>query len=382
VRKSTKQAATACPHRPPCPGCPSFGRTGLAPEPHDTLVRLAERTGAALLPLVASPRLAFRHRARLAVRGRTSSPKIGIFQRGSHRIADVPRCPIHHPLVNRVALAVRDSLRVTGTPPYADAPHCGLLRYVQIVVERASHRAQVVLVANDVAPAAALPLAERLRSTLEDDLHSLWWNGNPARTNTILGPHWQCLHGGEAVRETLGGAAVFFPPGAFGQANLPIADALVAAVHARVPTGARVAELYAGTGAFGLGLLQRGATVAFNEISAHGLRGLRLGLDALADAPRARGSMHAGPAAEHADLTAGADVVIADPPRKGLDAGVVEALGRRPPRRLLLVSCDAAALERDVLQLAARGLSLQALQPFEMFPYTAHAETLAVLEPR
>jgi tRNA/tmRNA/rRNA uracil-C5-methylase (TrmA/RlmC/RlmD family) len=344
-------------------------------------VRLADHTGATFLPLVVSPRLAFRHRARLAVRGRAASPKIGIFQRGSHRIADVPRCPIHHPLVNRVARAVREALRATGTPPYAEAPHRGLLRYVQIVVERASNRAQVVVVANDVAPASALPLAERLRSILENDLHSLWWNGNPARTNTILGPHWQCLHGAEAVRETLGGAAVFFPPGAFGQANLPVADALVAAVHVRVPAGVRVAELYAGTGAFGLGLLQRGATVAFNEIGEHGLRGLRLGLDALAAEHRARGSVHAGPATEHAHLTAGADVVIADPPRKGLDAGVVEALGRRPPPRLLLVSCDTAALERDVRQLAARGLTLRVLQPFEMFPYTAHAETLAVLEP-
>jgi 23S rRNA (uracil1939-C5)-methyltransferase len=381
VPKSTQQSVIACPHRPPCPGCPNFGRSGLAPASQHTLARLAARFGLTLAPLVASPRLGFRHRARLAVRGRATSPKIGIFQRGSHRLADVPRCPIHHPLVNRVALAVRDAIRASGARPYADAPHRGLVRYVQIVVERASERAQVVLVANDVEAAATLPLAERLRTVLGDDLHSLWWNGNPARTNTILGPHWQRLHGPEAVCETLGGAAVFFPPGAFGQANLLVADDLVAAVHARVSAGARVAELYAGTGAFGLGLLARGATVAFNEVSEHGLHGLRLGLDAVGHQARDRASIHAGPAGEHADLIAEADVVIADPPRRGLDAPVTAALRRRPPARLLLVSCDALALERDVLHLASHGLALRSLQPFEMFPYTTHVETLALLEP-
>jgi 23S rRNA (uracil1939-C5)-methyltransferase len=315
------------------------------------------------------------------VRGRAASPKIGIFQRGSHRIADIPRCPIHHPLVNRVALALRDAVRSTGTPPYADAPHRGLVRYVQIVVERASERAQVVLVANDVDAETTRPLAERVTTLLGDTLHSLWWKGNPARTNTILGPAWQRLHGPAAVRETLGGAAVFFPPGAFGQTILAIADALVAAVHAHVPDGARVTELYAGTGAIGLGLLARGCAVAFNEIGEHGLLGLQLGLDVIPPEALARASVHAGAATDHSDLIGQADVVIAAPPRKGLDPPVTEALGRQPPGRLLLVSCDADALERDVVRLAALGLRLRALQPFEMFPYTTHVETLAVLEP-
>jgi len=380
VPKSTNVPAIACPHRPPCPGCPHFGRSGLAPASHAVLARLADRTGAVLAPLVPSPPLAFRHRARLAVRGRSASPKIGIFQRGSHRIADVPRCPIHHPLVNRVAGAIRDAVRRTATAPYAEGPHRGLLRYVQIVVERASERAQVVLVANDADPAPSAPLAERLRAAAGGELHSLWWNGNPTRTNTILGPHWHRFDGPEAVRESLGGVPVFFPPGAFGQANLAVADALVEAVQAEVPPGARVAELYAGTGAFGLGLLARGATVAFNEVSEHGLHGLRLGLAARTPAEQARARINAGPAAAHVGLIDGAEVVIADPPRRGLDAPVVEALARRPPRRLLLVSCDLGALERDVLALAAAGLAPRELRPFDMFPYTAHAETLAVLE--
>src|SRR5262249_37471499 len=123
-----------------------------------------------------------RHRARL--------PKIGIFQEGSHRVVDTPHCLVHHPLVNEVATATKAALRRTGVSPYADRPHRGMLRYLQVVVERRSASPQVVLVANDESPDALEPVAREIERALGARLHSLWWNGNPARTHTILRPAW------------------------------------------------------------------------------------------------------------------------------------------------------------------------------------------------
>jgi tRNA/tmRNA/rRNA uracil-C5-methylase (TrmA/RlmC/RlmD family) len=140
--------------------------------------------------------LGYRHRARLAVRGRARSPKVGIFQEASHRIVDIPRCLVHHPLVNRVAAAVKQALRESDTAPYAEGPHRGLLRYVQVVVERASQKAQLVLVANAESAECCLPAAEVIRRELGEELHSLWWNGNTERSNTILGPRWHLRSGG------------------------------------------------------------------------------------------------------------------------------------------------------------------------------------------
>src|SRR4029077_18833517 len=165
-----------------------------------------------------------------AVRGRPASPKIGIFQEGSHRVVDIPRCLVHHPLVNEVAAVTKEAARRMGVVPYADRSHRGMLRYLQIVVERRTGRVQVVVVANDETPDALAPLAGAIERALGARLHSLWWNGNPARTNTILGPSWHCWAGAEAVREELGGAEVFFPPGAFGQSNLPLFGEIVAQV--------------------------------------------------------------------------------------------------------------------------------------------------------
>ena len=241
-----------CTHRPTCPGCPRYGEEGPPPRAFERLVALARELGAPAPTAQAGDASGYRHRARLMVRGRPGAPKIGLFQEGSHRIADTPRCPIHHPLINRVAGAVRSSLRKRGIPPYADAPHRGVVRALQVVVERSSQSAQVVLVENAEAPVAAGDVLVDLQEELGDSLHSLFWNGNPDRTNTVLGPHWERLAGPETVVEALLGARVHFPPDAFGQSNLPLADRMLERIASWVPVDADIAELYAGCGAIGL----------------------------------------------------------------------------------------------------------------------------------
>ncbi|MBI5503943.1 MAG: class I SAM-dependent RNA methyltransferase [Deltaproteobacteria bacterium] len=371
----------ACSHRPPCPGCPRYGEGGVAVGALGVLRELACSSGALLDPVVEGARESFRVRARLAVRGRASSPKIGIFQQDSHRIVDVPSCVIHHPRINETVRVLKDCIRDAGVAPYVDASHRGLLRYLQVVVERGSGAVQVVLVCNDAVAESVLPLADCLTDRLGPRLHSLWWNGNPERTNVIFGPHWQRLSGPEALRERIGGAAVFFPPGAFGQSNLDLADRIVAAVHGLVPDGAVVAEAYAGCGSFGLGLLARAREVRLNEDNPHGLRGLELGLAERPAHERAKARVLAGDASACAAMFDGADVALVDPPRRGLDAAVLETIMAARPRLLIYVSCGPSSLSRDCQRLLADGaLRLRRLTPFALFPYTEHVETLALFE--
>lgn len=379
MRKSTQPVAS-CPHRPPCPGCPRFGTSGLAAEAFAALAALARDAGLEpSLPVEGAP-FGYRMRARLAVRGRAASPKIGLFQEGSHRITDIPRCPIHHPLVNDVAAAVRRAIRATGAPPFADRSNRGLVRYLQVVVERPSQRAQVVVVGNSDDPEPLRPLLAALADDLGVRLQSLWWNGQPARSNAILGPHWLKVLGADAVHERLGGADVFFPPGAFGQANLDLAERMVAQVAAWVPDGAHVVEFHAGCGATGLGLAARVRHLAFNEVSPAALEGLERGRAALAPEVRARTSVLAGEAGAHAGAIDAADLVIADPPRKGLEPQLLDALCARPPARVALVSCNLTAGLREARRLREAGLRLSALTPYALFPHTEHVETVALFE--
>ncbi|MEX2207985.1 MAG: hypothetical protein WEF50_17295 [Myxococcota bacterium] len=366
-----------CPHRPPCPGCPRYGEPGIAPAARARLAELAKRCGLPEPQVVVGAPLGFRTRARLAVRGRASSPKLGLFQEGTHRIADIPRCRIQHSLVNEVAAALRRAIRETGVAPYADGSGRGELRYAQIAV--AGGGAQVVLVGNAPSADPLRPTFAALERELGARLQGLWWNGNAARTNAILGPHWEQIAGEPALRETIAGVDVFHPPGAFGQSHTELFESLASRARAAVPDGARVLELFAGTGAIGLGLLGRAERVSLNELSEHGLHGLALGIGARPPAEQLRAEVLPGDASAFADRIAAVDALIVDPPRGGLGRALTDAIRARPPARLVYVSCGLDAFLREASAwLDAGALALESLEAYALFPYTEHVETLAV----
>ena len=370
-----------CPHRPPCAGCPAFGRPGPPPEALEALQDLA-RAAALPDPVVhRAPGLGHRHRARLAVRGRARSPKIGLFEAGSHRIVDTPRCAVHHPRINETVAVLKRAIRDAGVEPYREATHGGALRYVQIVVERETERVQVVLVGNgdDASILGALP--GRLVDAMGDRLQGLFFNAQPERSNTILGPDTLRLHGEAALRESLGGVDVWFPPAAFGQNHLPLYARAVERIADLVPDDTVVAEAYCGVGSIGLGLLSRIRRLHFNERSPHGLDGLAMGLAARPESERARSAVFEGAAGERLDALEGAEIVIVDPPRKGLDAALLERLRDEPPDRLVYLACGLPALLEELPRLVRPGgLRLAGVEAFDFFPFTAHVETLVWLD--
>ncbi len=370
-----------CPHLPPCPGCPRFGDTTVAPDALGKLRVLADINGLDRPLTVTADGFGSRRRVRLMVRGRAASPKVGIFQTGTHKIVDIPRCGIHHPRVNEAAAALKHAIHATGAAPYADVPHRGLVRALQAVVWRADETVQTVIVTNSETPAPAAGLLDAFAAEFGPRLHSLFWNGQPERSNTILGPHWQRIHGPEAGTDRVPGATVFYPPGAFGQANPVIADKLIEQIHAWIPETANVAEFYAGVGAIGLGLLARGNRVVFNEIGEGSLKGLELGLAALPEPVSARARVVAGSASAALSVMDGADAVIVDPPRRGLDAQLRARLADHPPALLVYASCglDSFIADTDALLMAGK-LRLSALQGYGFFPFTGHVETLACFE--
>lgn len=373
-----------CPHRPPCPGCPRFGAPGIAAAASDSLRALARQQGLAEPRIETGNPLGYRHRARLAVRGRVGSPKVGIFQEGTHQIVDIPNCPVHHPRINELAREIKAELKASGAHPYSDQAHAGLVRYLQIVIERSTQLAQLVLVTNSISlDSRSAELCEAIERRVGSALQGLFWNGNPERHNAILGPHWQHIAGQAASEERLGGARVFFPPGAFGQSNLPLFERIIERVHSWVEDAPHVAELYCGTGALGLGIALQGKPVTFNEIESASLRGLRMGIDALPAAVAQRVKVVPGSAHDVAQAACHeADCVIADPPRKGLDRGVLDTLLQQSPQRFIYVSCGLDAFLRDSDTLLQGPYRLAALEAFALFPFTDHVEALALFERR
>jgi 23S rRNA (uracil1939-C5)-methyltransferase len=373
--------STSCPHRPPCPGCPRFGESGIAPTARAALDELARAHGLPEVSVISGQTAGFRLRARLAIRGRLGSPKLGLFELGTHRVVHIPNCSVQHPLINRVAEVVRRALVDARVTSYSDKAHLGLARYLQVVVERSSQTAQVVIVANSATPEPLAGCLDLIRERLGSELHSLWFNSNRESSNTILGPDFLNWYGPASVVERFGGAAVHYPPGAFGQNNLDIAQGIIEHVRAQIPEGARVAEFYAGVGAIGLSVLTRACEILMNEVSPQSLLGLELGLAELDSANRAKISVIPGQAGAARLAASGAQVVIADPPRKGLDPELTGYLSERPPERFVYVSCGLESFLSDAAQLTARGkLRLGALTAFNLLPFTGHVETVARFE--
>jgi tRNA/tmRNA/rRNA uracil-C5-methylase (TrmA/RlmC/RlmD family) len=322
---------------------------------------------------------------------------LGLFAAGSHRVVDIPHCAVHHPLINEVAGEIKQLLREQRVPPYSETAHAGLIRYLQLVValadapvhtELASDKngdtgksvsqasIQLVVVANCETSAPLKDFLDALVQRLGRKLHSLFFNGQTDPGNAILGPIWERHAGPECVREPSGGAFVFYPPGAFGQASPELFEAIVQRVHSWVPADSRVTELFSGVGAIGLGLVKNARQVCFNERSAEGLHGLRLGINALPEALTSRVTVEPGPAealgaAFHQD-----GVLIVDPPRRGLDSELLRGLCRTPVSRLIYVSCGLDSFLRDAEQLT-QSYTCTKLYGYALFPFTEHVETVA-----
>ena len=344
----------------------------------DALNELARAQGLPEIAVVSGACSGFRHRARLAIRGRVGSPKLGLFELDTHRVVHIPNCVVHHPLINRVANVVRRALVETRVTCYSDAAHLGLARYLQVVIERGSQTAQVVLVANT---ASAEPLADCLnmiRERLGGALHSLWFNANLEHGNAILGPEFRNWHGPEAVVERFDGPDVCYPPGAFGQNNLELAQALIAQVRQRIPPTSSVVEFYAGVGAIGLSVLDRVREIRMNEVNPGSLQGLEQGIARLTLEEKSKVRVMPGEAGSFFSIAAGAHVVIADPPRKGLDAELTDQLSQDPPERFIYISCGLESFMADTARLVSRRkMRLSGLMAFNFLPFTHHVEILA-----
>lgn len=374
----------SCPYQPACPGCPHFSETGLSAAARGRLQELASVWGATAAPEVGCSGFGSRFRVRLSVRGRKGDLRIGIFEQGSHNLVHIPGCKVHHPSIEKLLPRLKELFDASGVLPYEEVGHTGLVRAVQMAVEPATGRIQMVLLVRDDLSRGSDCMREfpgLLPQLAEiEGVQGLFLGALPHKSNALQAERFVHVAGLETVEDESGGARVFYPPGAFGQANPMLHARVVDEIHSWVPSGARVVEYYAGVGTIGLGLARSGHRVVANEIGAGSLEGLRLGRSALG-LTEAELPILVGRAGEHAGAYSAGDTVIVDPPRKGLDRELLERFLREPPGRLVYLSCGIDALLQESRRLSEAGRFVaRFLAGYSYFPHTDHVETLLILE--
>lgn len=168
-------------------------------------------------------------------------------------------------------------------------------------------------------------------------------------------------------------------PGVFWQVHPGLPDALVEVVEewAGAPVGGTAWDLYGGVGLFAAVLAGQVGRDGAVHVVESARQAVADGRAALADLPQVRWTV--GRVENVLGGLPGPDVVVADPPRRGLGRGMVDALCVRAPARVVYVACDPAALARDVSLFVARGYELAGLRAFDAFPMTHHFESVALL---
>ena len=382
-RPSPERRKPACPWFGQCGGC-TFQHMTYAEElrakeqrVRDALLRLGG-TRVAVEEMLGAPCVErYRNKSQYPV---GADGTVGFYRARSHQVVPVERCLIQSPQADRAAEALRRWMARYRVPTYDEKTGKGLVRHLYVRVNRAGE-ALICVVANG----RRLPREPELAALLREAVPSmagLVLNTNTQRSNVILGDRYRTIWGESYLMDTLQGLEFRLSVPSFYQVNREQAEVLYskALEFAGLRGTETVLDLYCGTGTITL-CLARGAYRAIGaEIVPEAIE------DARENAARngvQKAEFFCGDAsavaARLAEEGLRPDVVVVDPPRKGLAEDVVETIAAMGPERVVYVSCDPGTLGRDVKRFAALGYEARRCAAVDLFPRTAHVETVLLL---
>jgi 23S rRNA (uracil1939-C5)-methyltransferase len=323
----------------------------------------------------------YRNKVQFPVSAGRQGLSVGYYRPRSHDVLDAPDCPLQPETVTHLRKAFKDWMEAHSVPAYDERTRLGLVRHLYIRTNSRGESLVCVVVNGE-----SLPHSDALTSALrraEPGLAGLVLNINTRDTNVILGNTYVPLWGRDWLEEELCGLTFRLSVPSFFQINREQTQRLyIAALEFAQLTGTEtVLDLYCGIGTISLALAKRAGRVI----------GAELVPQAIADAgenARRNGVTNAeffcGDAGAISQRLAAEgvrpQVICVDPPRKGLAPQVPAILAGMAPDRIVYVSCDPATLARDTDRFIQLGYQAIRVQGVDLFPRTAHVETIVLLQ--
>lgn len=380
---SPHRVEPACPHFRKCGGC-NFWHIDYEEElaakqqkVRDALERLGGQQVADLPIFGSMDTEHYRNKVQFPV---SAPDRIGFYRARTHEVIPVEHCRIQSAAAEKIAAAVGAWMQEAHIPAYDEREHTGWLRHIYVRTAK-NGDALVCLVARTEEVGAAEALVAHIRAAWPQTVGVLV-NRNDRRGNAILGDTYCTLWGQDFLMDVLCGKTFKLSVPSFYQVNRAQAERLYALAvdFAGLQGTETVLDLYCGTGTITLTLADHAARVIGAEIVP----------EAIADAKEnaARNGVEnaeffcgdaSAAAAKFAQEGLSPEVVVVDPPRKGLAEDVIDAVAKMAPQRVVYVSCDPATLGRDVKRFAEQGYTLQKAAAVDMFPKTHHVETVVLL---
>lgn len=372
-----------CPHYPACGGC-DFRHLTYEEELEAKRQRVEDalrRIGGAdvtVTEILASPQTeGYRNKSQFPV-----SPEglAGFYRARTHQVIPASDCLLQSPQAGAIARAVEDYLRENGVAAYDEERHEGLLRHIFVRTNAAGQVLVCLIVNGDRLPREE-DLIRRVRGACPDTV-GVVLSANTRRTNVVLGDRYRTLWGQDYLEDTLCGITFRLAIPAFYQVNRRQAERLYEkALELAELTGEEtVLDLYCGAGTITLVMARKakraiGAEIVPEAVENARENALRNGIT--------NAEFFCGDAAAVAEKLAAEklrpDVVVVDPPRKGLEESVIVSIADMAPQRVVYVSCDPGTLARDVKRFRERGYTLQKAVAADLFPRTKHVETVTLL---
>ena len=317
----------------------------------------------------------YRNKTSLPAGGTAEHPVLGFYAPRSHAVIPVETCPNAMPPANDLATAFLRWMKMFHVEPYHEETRQGLIRHLVVRVNRKGE-SMVTVVANG----SDIPQRQELISALVPlGTVSLWLNENRAATNVILSDRFHLIYGRNTFTCRLFDLRFDLSPASFFQVN-PVQTEILyqtAIDFAELKSTDLLCDVYCGAGTITLAMARHCREAVGIEIVGPAVENARQ--NAILNGIR-NVSFRAGKAEELLPqmVTGGLrpDVIVVDPPRKGLDPAVIHAMAQAAPDRIVYVSCNPATLARDAGLLRNEGYHVRGVQPVDMFCWTSGVETV------
>ena len=302
-------------------------------------------------------------------------PVCGFYRARSHEIVPTARCLLQPESFDRAAQALLGWMRDKSVPAYDEATGAGLIRHL-FLRSGADGLMACVVAAGDI-PGSAV---NALRASCPE-LTGVCLCRNDRPGNVVLTDDIRTLWGRGTVERTIFDARFELSPLTFFQVNAAQTEKLyrLAGEYAE-PAGKVVLDLYCGAGAIGQSIARDARRLIGNDVVPSAVESARRSAErsGLVGAEYICGDA-AAVARRLAEEGLRPDVVIADPPRKGMEPEALRSIASMGPDRIVYVSCDPGTLARDLKRLAELGYRAEKCAAVDMFPRTQHIETVVQL---
>ncbi len=309
----------------------------------------------------------------------TGKVQAGYYQKGTHQLINLNQCPVQDERLNPLLEEVKQDIQRQGWEIYNEKSHTGKLRHLSLRIGRRTGEMLLTLVVcNDQLPGIEKQAKEWINRY--PNLLGVCLNLNSDRTNAIFGDTTNCVAGQNYLREIFADLDFQVRPDTFFQIYTETAEVLLQEISSELQLQGdeEIVDAYCGIGTLSLPLAKQvkqviGLEVQPEAVSQAILNAKHNHIDNV--------SFHTGTVEKLLpNLERSPDVVLLDPPRKGCDKTVIEALIKAKPKQIVYVSCKVATLGRDLKLLCQGGLyTLTRVQPADFFPQTAHVEAAAFL---